>query len=83
MQHPTPDNRLETLLALYNQEIDKLKEKLLNGETWEATKSIRNNITKLGITLQRSHNYILTGQAKPVSRANFPQETIRPTEHVE
>ena len=65
MQHQTPDNPLETLLALYNQEIDKLKEKLLNGETWEATKSIRNNITELAITLQKSYNYVLAGPAKP------------------
>ena len=83
MQHPTPDNQLETLLALYNQEIDKLKDKLLNGETWEATKSIRNNITELGVTLQRSYNYILASPAKPASRAIFPHDTIRPTEHVE
>jgi len=56
MQHQIADNPLENLLALYNQEIDKLKEKLLNGETWEATKSIRKNITDLAITLQQSYN---------------------------
>ena len=78
MQHQTPDNPLETLLALYNQEIDKLKEKLLNGETWEATKSIRNNITELAITLQQSYNYVLAGRAKPGSRALFPHETSAP-----
>jgi len=78
MQHQIPDHPLENLLALYNQEIDKLKEKLLNGETWEATKSIRKNITELAITLQRSYNYDLAGPEKPGSRALFPHETIRP-----
>ena len=83
MQHQTPDHPLENLLALYNQEIDKLKEKLLNGETWEATKSIRKNITDLAITLQQSYNYVLAGPAKPGSRALFPHETIRSIDHAE
>jgi len=82
MQHQVADNSLEILLALYNQEIDLLKEKLLNGETWEATKSLRNNITKLGVTLQQSHNYIVAGHAKSVSRVLSPQETVRDTIHV-
>ena len=83
MQHQIPDYPLETLLALYNQEIDKLKEKLLNGETWEATKSIRKNITDLAITLQQSYNYDLASPEKPGSRALFPHETIRPIDHAE
>jgi len=54
---------LEILLTLYNQEIEKLKEKLLNGESWENLKPVRNIITELAIAIQKSHgvNVAVTG----------------------
>jgi hypothetical protein len=35
MKHELKGKDLRTLLALYNQEIDSLQEKLLDGELWE------------------------------------------------
>ena len=57
MQPDITNTELETLLTLYNQEIEKLKEKLLNGESWENLRPIRSNITELAIAIQKSHGY--------------------------
>lgn len=77
MQLDISNSDLQTLLALYNQEIEKLKEKLLNGETWENVKPIRRNITELAIAIQKSHGYNVAVNSKtnqlgkePVSQAN-------------
>jgi len=64
---------LPTLLALYNQEIDLLREKLLNGESWESLRNLRRNITELAIALQKSHQYIVTGNKTTGNPAEFPQ----------
>jgi hypothetical protein len=57
MQLDITNSDLQTLLALYNHEIDKLKEKLLNGESWENLKPVRTNITELAIAIQKAHGY--------------------------
>jgi hypothetical protein len=58
MQHLIKDRSFDTLFALYNQEIDTLKDKLLNGESWENLANTRRNITELAIALHRSHDYV-------------------------
>jgi hypothetical protein len=77
MQNTIANHSLETLLALYNQEIDKLKEKLLNGDTWENTKSTRKKITELAVALQKSYNYTAVGENTPIDAAQRSLETIR------
>jgi hypothetical protein len=77
MQNTIANHSLETLLALYNQEIDKLKEKLLNGDTWENTKSTRKKITELAVALQKSYNYTAVGENIPIDAAQLSLETIR------
>jgi hypothetical protein len=64
MQLDITNSDLQTLLTLYNHEIDKLKEKLLNGESWENLKPVRLNITGLAIAIQKAHGYnvALAGQ---------------------
>jgi len=57
MQPDIRSRDLESLLTLYNQEIEKLKERLLNGETWENLKPTRRNITELAIAIQKSYGY--------------------------
>jgi len=61
------------LLALYNQEIDTLKDKLLNGESWENLRNTRKNITELAIALHKSHNYIVPQTIYSQNPAEFPQ----------
>lgn len=73
MQHSMKDKNFETLLTLYNQEIDTLKEKLLNGESWENLRNTRQNITELAIALHKSHNYIATQNINSGNPAEFPQ----------
>jgi hypothetical protein len=79
MQLDITNSDLQTLLALYNHEIDKLKVKLLNGESWENLKPVRSNITELAIAIQKAHGYnvalagTLTGvpeEANKVSKLN-------------
>jgi hypothetical protein len=50
---------LQALLNLYNKEIDFLKQKLLNGESWENLRDQRRNITELAISIHKLHNYIV------------------------
>jgi hypothetical protein len=71
MQHSIKGRSFETLLALYNQEIDTLKSKLLNGENWDNLKNTRRNITELAIALHKSHNYIASA-SKTGNPAEFP-----------
>lgn len=59
MQPDITNKDLQTLLTLYNQEIDKLKEKLLNGESWENLKPVRRNITELATAIHKLYGYIL------------------------
>ena len=66
MQLDITNTDLQTLLALYNQEIEKLKEKLLNGESWENLKPVRANITELAIAIQKSHGFNVA-QAGPLN----------------
>jgi len=47
MQHDVTGKKYQSLLNLYNQEIDTLKEKLLIGESWENLKANRKNIREL------------------------------------
>lgn len=74
MQLDITNSDLQTLLALYNHEIDKLKEKLLNGETWEDVKPVRRNITELAIAIQKSHGYNVALGAK----TNLPAQEKLP-----
>ncbi len=47
-QQPTLSNHaLESLLAEYNHEIDRLKSRMLLGESWEALFEQRTRITTL------------------------------------
>jgi hypothetical protein len=57
MQLDITNKDLPTLLTLYNQEIEKLKEKLLNGESWENLRVVRRNITELAIAIQKVHGF--------------------------
>lgn len=45
-----------TLLSLYNQELDTLKAKLLNGESWENLSQHRKNITELAIAIHKNYS---------------------------
>lgn len=75
MQLNITGSDLQTLLTLYNQEIEKLKEKLLNGETWENVKPVRRNITELAIAIQKSHGYnvALAGRTNMANQEKSPQ----------
>jgi hypothetical protein len=72
MQHSISNKSFDTLLALYNQEIDTLKDKLLNGESWENMRNTRKNITELAIALHKSHNYIVSQQTRSANPAECP-----------
>jgi len=56
MHIETRGKDLTTLLNLYNQEIDTLKSKLLNGIPWEELSHTRKNITELALAIHRSHS---------------------------
>jgi len=58
MQPDITSKDLPALLTLYNQEIDILKDKLLNGESWENLRNQRRNITELAIAIHKLHNYV-------------------------
>lgn len=73
MQTNTDGKDLLTLLSLYNQEIDKLKEKLLNGESWENLKPLRANITELAIAIQKLHGYVVTNKIDTDEHSHLAQ----------
>ena len=50
----TQGQDLISLINLYNQEIDILKSKLLNGVPWEELIHFRKNITELAIAIHKS-----------------------------
>jgi len=66
---------LQSLLSLYNQEIDKLKEKLLNGESWENLKPQRANITELAIAIQKLHGYVVTNKIDKEAKPHVAQSS--------
>jgi hypothetical protein len=66
---------LQSLLSLYNQEIDKLKEKLLNGESWENLKTQRANITELAIAIQKLHGYVVTNKIDKEAKPHVAQSS--------
>jgi len=73
MQLDFSNKDLQTLLSLYNQEMDKLNQKLLNGDSWEDVKPVRRNITELAIAIQKSHGHIVIGRTNSANPAEFPQ----------
>jgi hypothetical protein len=50
---------LASLLTLYNQEIDTMKAKLLNGVPWGELMHTRKNITELAIAIYKSHEFTM------------------------
>ena len=66
---------LQSLLSLYNEEIDKLKEKLLNGESWENLKPLRANITELAIAIQKLHGYVVTNKIDKEAKPHVAQSS--------
>jgi hypothetical protein len=73
MQSDTTNKDLLTLLALYNHELETLKEKLLNGESWDNLRPTRRNITELAMTIHRSHNYdVFSKTLSSGNPAEFP-----------
>jgi len=68
MQHKLKGRDLSALLALYNQEVEALRAQLLNGESWDALKQQRKNVTQLAIALHKYHNYVV-----PAHPAQLPQ----------
>lgn len=73
MKYELKGKDLPTLLALYNQEIDTLKEKLLNGELWENLQTQRRNVTELAIAIQKLHSYSVIKNMVIGNPAEFPQ----------
>ena len=59
MHHELKTKDLPTLLALYNQEIEQLKSRLLEGDSWEQLATTRRNITELAIAIHRRHNHMV------------------------
>lgn len=78
MQLDNTNTDLQALLTLYNQEIEKLKEKLLNGESWENLKPIRKNITELAIAIQKAHgiNVALSGPLSQTSPSSSKTDKL-------
>lgn len=72
MKHELREKNLQTLLSLYNLEIDTLKEKLLNGESWENLQIQRRNVTELAIAIHKSCNQSFSRSAIPGHPAEFP-----------
>jgi flagellar biosynthesis chaperone FliJ len=60
MQIEIKNMELSMLLALYNQEINTLKSKLLNGVSWEEMIHTRRNIIELAIAIHKSHHLVVT-----------------------
>ena len=73
MQLDITGRDLPTLLALYNQEMDNLREKLLDGESWDNLKANRRNITELAIAINKCHSQITSDRATNGNPAEFPQ----------
>jgi len=73
MQIDIKGKDLQTLIALYSQEIDLLKEKLLNGESWENLRNQRRNITELAIAIHREHQFVISENLWIHNPAEFPR----------
>ena len=71
MQHDLTGKDYQSLLSLYNHEIDTLKEKLLNGESWDSLKVQRRNITELAVALQKKHGHVFPAKMDIVYPAEF------------
>lgn len=50
----TTNKELETLMIQYNSQIDILKEKLLNGASWDSLAEHRNKIMQLALSIRNS-----------------------------
>ncbi len=60
MTNYSENEDLEILLKQYNNQIDLLKEKLLNGVSWDQLVDDRTKITELSVSVRKSftHNTI-------------------------
>jgi len=60
MTNYSENEDLEILLKQYNNQIDLLKEKLLNGVSWDQLVDDRTKITELAVSVRKSftHNTI-------------------------
>jgi hypothetical protein len=76
MHIQTNDKDLAALLVLYNQEIDTLKAKLLNGTPWEDLTHTRKNITELAIAIHKSHKYKLPEHSMASGAAAFSEKPM-------
>jgi hypothetical protein len=72
MQIDIKGKDLPTLLALYCQEVDTLRSRLLEGDSWQNLKRHTRNVTELAIALHRSYNYIVPNKMTG-NPAEFPQ----------
>lgn len=54
MNHLIENTDLPTLLSMYNQEIDILKAKMLNGASWNSLTTHRKQIMRLAVAIHNS-----------------------------
>lgn len=71
MQLDITNKDLQTLLALYDLESEKLNEKLLNGESWSNLKPVCRNITELAKAIQKQYGLIVTVRTNSANPAEF------------
>jgi flagellar biosynthesis chaperone FliJ len=62
---------LSVLLDQYNQQIDTLKSKLLNGVSWEDLQTLRRSITQLGIAIQKTYDYKLPADMRLLKQNSY------------
>jgi hypothetical protein len=74
---------LETLQGLYNQQVDILQERLLNGELWEDLQAQRRDVTELAIAIQKLHNHSVSKNTRDGNPAEFPHTDHFSAEPVE
>ena len=54
MTNHSENENLEILLKQYNNQMDLLKEKLLNGVSWDNLADDRTKITELAVSIRKS-----------------------------
>lgn len=83
MQIDVTNKDLQTLLALYNHEVNQLREKLLTGEPWNELKQLRSNITELAKAIHKSHGFVVAGRMTSSNPAEFPKNETTTDQPVE
>jgi len=77
MHYTIQHKNFQTLLTLYSEEIGKLNEKLLNGESWDNLHITTEDITQLAVAIHQLQSSSGSAAPRRGNPAEYPPQQYR------